>query len=105
MNWEDDPVDATNEFVREARSYCRLIEEPSDASTPWIFARECLAALLRLYLCGLMLPEVSTSDFENIPEGAGYSDWNVIRRQLAERLSRDRYWKVFEPLEVKFQHP
>ena len=90
--------DAVNEFINEARQYCRLIEQDPSGLSSWTFAQQCLHSLLRLYLRGLALPDVMCSD-KDTADRLGYEDWKVIRSKVGERLARDMYWEVFEPLE------
>jgi hypothetical protein len=47
-------------FALEARHFCALLERDEEANS-WVFARECLSSLLRLYEKAMYLPAVLTT--------------------------------------------
>jgi len=90
--------DAIQVFVTQARAFCLLVESEKIENS-WVFAHTCLSQLLRLYDAALYLPEVEASvsaTFARVDNGAT----EQLRKQLGQRLARDYYWEVFEPLEM-----
>lgn len=94
---------STDVFVQAARRYCTLVEDGGSANS-WLFAQECLVTILELYRAALLLPEVApdTIDFNARIE---HELWDATRGRLEQKLSRDIYWEVFEPLDVEQPNP
>ncbi len=89
--------DSTGIFVEEARRYCRLIEE-GGSNNSWLFARECLNSVLRLYTAALELPAKEPHTIE-LPDRIDHSAWQTLYRRVGQKLAREGYWEVFEPFE------
>jgi hypothetical protein len=90
-------------FVEVAREYCAFIEHGS-ADNSWVYAKECLALLLRLCERALLLPE-SWSDAVELPKGIQHEAWQEQFNRLRETFARDLYWEVFEPFESEKPEP
>jgi hypothetical protein len=84
-------------FVEEARRYCRRIESGGSDNT-WVFARDCLACVLRLYGAALELPAREPEAVKSL-DRIDHDDWERMMRHVGRRLARECYWEVFEPLE------
>lgn len=99
---EDKCVTATiQDFISEARQYCALIEGSQAQKNSWTFANECLRSVLPLYSAALALPETDPGNNHALDIGIGHADWQAMRTSVAEKLSRDVYWEIFEPLEAQ----
>jgi hypothetical protein len=96
----DDPILA---FTDQARRYCTLIEDEGSPNS-WIFAQECLRSVLRLCDLVLRLPSVEPA-IEEILNGIPHPDWQAVCKRIGDRLQRDYYWQVFEPLQVEPPKP
>jgi hypothetical protein len=96
---------AVNDFVDKARQYCNLIQHRQAHVSSWVFAHQCLQSVLSLYRAGLALPEIEVEKSDAGPDPIEHADWEVIGKSVAERLSRDLYWKIFEPLEKEPPEP
>ena len=84
-------------FVAEVRRYCRLIED-DESDNSWVFARDCLTSVLRLYAAALELPAKEPGTVEalnRIDDDA----WQRVCQRVGRKLARDCYWEVYEPLE------
>ena len=92
--------DSTTAFLVEVRRYCRLIEQDEDDSqgNSWKFARNCLISIVKLYSAALFLPNIEPRT-DDLIDRMDYDIWQFRRECLAQRLSRDCYWQIFEPLE------
>ncbi len=95
--------ESTRAFCTQARSYCSFIED-SPATNSRAFAQVCLTHLLGLYQLALQLPDVEPES-SHLPEEINYEKWNVVRKKIAGRLTRDYYWVVFEPFEHEQPEP
>ena len=97
-----DVDDSTKAFLVEVRRYCRLIEQDEDDSqgNSWKFARNCLISIVKLYSAALLLPIIVPKTADILDE-IHNDNWQLQRERLVQRLSRDYYWQVFEPLEQK----
>jgi hypothetical protein len=76
-----------------------LIEDPEHYSSSWVYAQECLRSVLRVYERALALPELDFVGSEPAPNRIEHQEWEQVRKKVGERLCRDYYWEVFEPLE------
>jgi hypothetical protein len=95
--------DSITAFTDQARRYCALLEDEGVRNS-WIFAQECLRALLRLYDWALLLPNTEPTTDESLDRIA-HLDWEAVRKRVSERLQRDYYWQIFEPLAVEPPEP
>jgi len=69
-----------------------------------MFAQECLRSVLRLCELALVLPRIEPVT-EEILDGIPHSDWQAVYKRIGNRLQRDYYWQIFEPLEVTPPQP
>lgn len=90
----NDPVES---FIAEARNYCALIET-DDEPNSWVFAQKCLAAVLRLHYHALALP-AGAPDSADALDQIDHEAWQAIMNRIQQKLARDQYWVIFEPLE------
>ena len=94
MGHMDDPVTA---FLIEARGYCTLMAD-NTVTNSWVFARDCLRSILRLYTTALLLPArepLTIGSLNRIDAGS----WQLTRERIGRKLARESYWEIFEPLE------
>lgn len=96
---------AISDFVNKARQYCDLIERSRAVESSWTFAKQSLQSLLGLFAAALALPETESGSQQRVNDRIGHAEWEGIRRAIAERLSRDVYWEVFDPMEVQPSEP
>lgn len=54
--------------------------------------------MLRLYERAIALPIVET-DGSELLDRISTEEWGAIRNGINNRLARDQYWEIFEPLE------
>jgi hypothetical protein len=90
-------------FIEVARGYCALVEVGGSGNS-WLFARECLASVLDLYRAALVLPETEPDGLK-LTAPIGHELWEATRRRLQEKLSRDTYWEIFEPMQLEQPEP
>lgn len=95
--------DSVVAFVDQARQYCALIEG-IEAPNSWLFAQECLRSVVRLYDRALFLPDTEPTTKEPL-DRITHQDWERVRKGVGNRLQRDYYWEVFEPLETQPPEP
>jgi len=95
--------DTISSFATEARRYCSLIEG-NEFPNSWSFAKTCLSHLLRLYVSALQSPEVEPETTDLLP-GVSHERGRRQGNMIAQKLARDYYWEVFEPLEEAKPEP
>ena len=84
-------------FLADARRYCVAMEtDIPDNSRE--FAQQCLILVLRLYERVLLLPNLEPETADGL-DLIGHEAWQAQRKRIAQKLSRDSYWCVFEPFE------
>lgn len=89
--------DAVDNFVREARTYCRFVEKAAALQ----LADRLRAArehLLSLYSAALSLPSVEPDDRDARPSHDVPTDWPGFE-------DKDAYWEVFDPYEHDDNEP
>ena len=60
--------------------------------------------MLRLCELALLLPGVEPVT-EEILDGITQPHWQTVCKRIRDRLQRDYYWQIFEPLEVASPQP
>lgn len=89
--------DAVDTFIKEARRFCTLMELPSSPQSG-NFAPECLRSVLRLYERATTLPLTELPAAVPIPDRLNSNTWEATRSRVGQKLTRDYYWMIFEPL-------
>jgi hypothetical protein len=54
---------------------------------------------LRLYEGALLLPSTEPTTEESFDQ-ITHQEWEAARKRVSDRLQRDYYWQIFEPLEM-----
>jgi len=76
--------------------------EDNGAPNSWVFAKECLQSVLRLYDQALSLPGTHSEMW--LDESITHEDWKEIMMRIGRRLGGDYYWHV-EPVEPREADP